>query len=310
MAASSAGVGAPNTATDWFKDARYGVAQHILGDGSSPAAYQASIAAIDVEAIAGQLHEAGAGYYLLTLGQNNGYYCASNAAYTRYTGRSDCFVGRDLPMEFSNALQSRGIPLLLYFTCGAPSEDEAAARALGATEREPRHRYDWLLSETFRRRWSEVIGEWSDRYGERVSGWWFDGAFQWTGFDETYAEVYAAAAKHGNPDSILAFNPGVRPVGFYSAFDDYLAGEQNEPLSRPQSRWDNGKQWHTWTFLGSGWAEPDTRFDDQTWIAYLRAVTEREGVVTLDTGPIRDGTISPAQMGQLRAIKRVIREQA
>jgi len=40
----------------------------------------------DVEGLAKQLKSVGAGYYLITLGQNSGYYLSPNETYDRYVG--------------------------------------------------------------------------------------------------------------------------------------------------------------------------------------------------------------------------------
>jgi 3-methyl-2-oxobutanoate hydroxymethyltransferase len=57
-----------------------------------------------------------------------------------------------------------------------------------------------------------VIQEWSDRYGDKVAGWWFDGGYDHIKFNEAIAQTYAKAVKHGNPNAIVTFNPGVRLI--------------------------------------------------------------------------------------------------
>ena len=86
----------------------------------------------------------------------------------------------------------------------------------------------------FARKWAEVIQEWSDRYGDKVAGWWFDGGYEHVRFNEAIAEVYATAVKHGNPNAIVTFNPGVRLIRHTQA-EDYTAGELNDPFNRAPS---------------------------------------------------------------------------
>ena len=42
----------------------------------------------DVERLAEQLESVGARYYLITIGQNSGYYLSPNATYDRFVGRA------------------------------------------------------------------------------------------------------------------------------------------------------------------------------------------------------------------------------
>ena len=92
---------------------------------------------------------------------------------------------------------------------------------------------DQPIDLAFAEKWSEVIQEWSDRYGDKVAGWWFDGGYEHIGFNDAIADRYAAAVKHGNPKAIVTFNPGVKVIRWTKA-EDYTAGELNEPL--PSSR--------------------------------------------------------------------------
>ena len=67
-----------NPNTGWFKDARFGVFMHFLpGDDQGLDA----VGKFDTAALAGQLETIGARYFVLTLGQNSGYFNAPNATY-------------------------------------------------------------------------------------------------------------------------------------------------------------------------------------------------------------------------------------
>jgi hypothetical protein len=107
----------------------------------------------------------------------------------------------------------------LYLPCQTPNEDARAQRAFGL----PTGVKDQPIDVTSARQWAEVIQEWSDRYGDGVAGWWFDGAYEWVHFDEKIASIYASAVKHGNPNAIVTFNPGVSLVRHTEA-EDFTAG--------------------------------------------------------------------------------------
>jgi hypothetical protein len=202
-----------NRNTDWFKEARYGVFMHFLpGDAQQLALTEQ----FDVDALARQLEEIGAKYFVLTLQQNSGYCVSPNRAYSRITKYcpGERASQRDLPLDLYNALYPRGIRLMLYLPCQPPNRDTLAQRAFGL----PEGPADQPLNEEVAQKWAEVIQEWSDRYGDKVAGWWFDGGYEHIQFNEAIARIYAQAVKHGNPDAIVTFNPGVKssavhPVG-------------------------------------------------------------------------------------------------
>jgi hypothetical protein len=302
---------ANNPNTDWFKDARYGVFMHFLpGDAKG----LALVKDFDVEALAGQLETMGAKYFVVTLGQNSGYFNSPNAAYDRYTGYGpgERCSSRDLPLDLYRALKPRGIKLMLYLPCQTPNQDARAQKAFGLRE----GAQDQPVNVEFARKWAEVIQEWADRYGEKVAGWWFDGGYQHIGFNEAIAEPYAKAVKHGNPKAIVTFNPGVSLVRHTRA-EDYTAGELNEPFGVvSSSRWVEGSQWHALTFLGSNWGGRNTRFPAERWARWVTAATAKGGVVTFDMGPNYNpqsgpiGALAPAQVEQVKAVQAALQKTA
>jgi hypothetical protein len=297
-----------NPNTDWFRDAKYGVFMHFLpGDAQG----FARVKEFDVDALARQLETAGAGYFVITLGQNSGYFISPNAAYERQTGYApgEKCARRDLPLDLFRALDPKGIRLMLYLPCQVPNQDARAQKAFGLAQGPQ----DQPIDLEFARQWAGVIQEWSDRYGDKVAGWWFDGGYDHIHFNEAIAQVYAAAAKHGNPKAIVTFNPGVKVVHHTDA-EDYTAGELNDPLQIvPASRWLSGSQWHALTYLGSNWSHRDTRHAAQAWADWVKAVVAPEGVVTLDLGPNWDpaqgpiGSLAEPQLAQVRAVRDAVR---
>ena len=301
--------GSKNPNTDWFSQAKFGVFMHFLP--GSPAGLK-QVEQFDVKALAKQLEEMRAGYFVLTLGQNSGYFNSPNIAYNRRTGYAPgerCSV-RDLPLDLYAALRAKGIRLMLYLPCQVPNEDRRAQKAFGLAEG-PK---DQPVDNAFAEKWSEVIQEWADRYGDKVAGWWFDGGYAHIGFNGNIADRYAAAVKHGNPKAIVTFNPGVKVIRWTRA-EDYTAGELNEPLSVvPNDRWLDGSQWHALSYVGDTWARRNIRFTDIQWIDWTRKVVARQGVLTLDMGPNYDpaagpiGSLAEAQVKQVKAIGTALRQ--
>lgn len=300
-----AGTSSPDT--DWFHDAKYGVFMHFLpGDPSQ----LKLVERFDVGAVAGQLSEMGAKYFVITLGQNSGYFISPNDTYERMTGykRGERCSVRDLPLDLFGVLKPRGIKLMLYLPCQVPNEDARAQKAFGL----PTGKKDQPIDLAFASKWGEVIGEWARRYGDKVAGWWFDGGYEHIGFNNAIAARYASAVKEGNARAIVTFNPGVRVVR-HTESEDYTAGELNEPLNVvPKDRWLNGSQWHALTYVGTNWGRRDTRYTGEQWAAWVSAVVARGGVVTLDMGPNWDssagpiGSFSENQIVQVKAIKAAV----
>ncbi len=304
LLATAARAGDKNPATDWLHEAKIGAFMHFLPSEST----YPLVDKFDVPAVARQLADAGVRYLVFTLGQNSGYMNSPNAVYEKLAGYAphERCSRRDLPKELAAALKPHGIRLMLYLPCQTPNRDLKAVRAFALPEKPVNG--DRRLDPAFAARWARVIQEWSDRYGQTVCGWWFDGGYKSVAFNSDIARVYEQAVRHGNPNAVVTFNPGVS-LRRWTDSEDYTAGELNEPFKFAcAGRWLDGSQWHVLTFLGKHWGARGARFPDEQWTRWVCDVTARGGAVTLDLGPNYDpsagpiGTFSREQWKQLRAI--------
>lgn len=303
-----------NSNTDWFMNAKYGYLFHYLAGyndikGSNIEEWNNSVNSFDVNTFADQMEEAGAGYVIFTLGQNSGYYSSPNPTYETLAGYP---VGaktstRDLPLDLYNALNPKGIKLILYLPSNAPAGDSFAANNMGLTIK---NGYDWNVNHEFGDKWEQVIQTWSDRYGSKIAGWWFDGFYSWNGFDPTFAKKYTQAAKHGNPDAMVTFNPGISIQKNPQAedYEDYISGELGSFSTVPSGRWLDGLQWHILSYLGSTWSKPEVKYTDLAITKYIKSVNQNQGVVTMDAAIYRNGALSPGQFEQMKAIKASVRD--
>ena len=307
---STSGQSDHNRNTDWLKEAHYGVLMHFL---PADAKGLALVNQFDVKALAGQLEAIGAKYLILTLGQYAGYYNAPNANYDKRVGYApgERCATRDLPLELYSELRPKGIKLMLYLTCQVGCQDGRAQEAFGL----PRGPKEQPLDQDFAEKWAEVIQEWSDRYGDKVSGWWFDGGYPQLGFNNAMAWAYADAAKHGNPKAIVSFSATMGPSRALEA-EDFTGGETEQPFDLiPSSRWRDGSQWHVLTYLGTRWAGRDTRFSSEQWAGWATQVAAKGGAMTLDMGPNYDpnagpvGSLAEAQMAQVKAIRAALEKR-
>jgi hypothetical protein len=294
----------------WMKGARWGVMTHYLADWRARADkeqmsvenWNRMIDNFDVEGLAKQLESVGAGYYLITIGQGSGYYLAPNATYDKISGvvPSKCST-RDLVSDLYEPLNKRGIKLMVYLPAGG----------LRGQYRDPQ---DTRRSEA-QLKWEQVISDWSNRFGNKVVGWWFDGCYTPNGMyrfsDPPNFKSFAEAARAGNPNSALAFNPGVinRALSI-TPYEDYTGGEINllerASMRRHVNGIIDGAQIHYLSFLGQTWGMGTPRMTAEKAITDSLKVIKEGGAVTWDTPIQKSGLIAPEYMEQLTAIGKAI----
>ena len=302
IAAAGIAAGAVVASDDWMPG-RVGVFAHYLPE-ESTFRYTENF---DVAGLVSQLRAMKADYFLLTLGQNSGWYCAPNATYEGLAGygTGERCSRRDIPAEIIAALKGTGIRFGLYLPCQPANRDTRAAVRFGLAEKGVNGGNDRYLTAEAAERWAAVIREWAVRYGEGVSLWWFDGAYGWCGFNDEIAKLYKAACRAGNPAVPVAFNGGVRNLAPESQ-SDFWAGEENEPLSvvPHEGRWHRpGVQWHVVTPMGFTWMWPDCRFRDATFRDWIHQCTSRGGMCTLEMKiDIKTGILDRGQSEQFARI--------
>ena len=311
----TAGLAQAQNRADWMATAKWGVMTHYLADWKakdynldmSVDEWNSLIDKFDVETLAKELQSVGASYYLISLGQNSGYYLSPNATYDKLVGiRPSKLSHRDLITDLYTALHKRGIKLMVYLPSGAPNGDKPADAAL-----------QWqngpYPNREFQVKWEQIIREWSKRWGNKISGWWFDGCY----FPDTMYrspevpnfESFAAAARAGNPNSAVAFNPGVvyRIISM-SPYQDYTAGEIDKPdlvtVRRAVDGKVDGTQIHMLSYLGRTWGRGDPRFTTEQVVEYTKKITDFGGAVTWDVPIQMNGTISQPFLDQLSALAK------
>lgn len=292
--------------TDWFKDAKWGVFTHYLTFAETTAdEWNNQVGKFDVAGLVAQLRQVGARYYFITLGQNSGHYCSPNKTNDSIVGinPSKC-SRRDLVSDLYYALEPYGIKLMVYMSSDGPWDDPIAIEKLGCKWGYkdvpsccwgPEKTGERLVG--FHLKWKAIIREWSLRWGDKICGWWVDGCYF---ADAMYRhpkppnfQSFAAAMKAGNPDSIVAFNPGVlTPVISHTKYEDYTAGEISEAFPVCPGRWVDGAQYHILNYLGERWCGGMPRFADEFVLGYTKDVTSKGGVVTWDV-PITPAGLIP-----------------
>jgi alpha-L-fucosidase len=300
----------------WMKQARFGIMVHYLADwrsrtdsiATTPSIWNDMINHFDVEGLAEQVKSTGAGYLIFTIGQNSGYFLAPNKTYEKITGITGKCSQRDLVNDLSAALKKRGLKLIVYLPSGAPGGDSEARTALqwqnGPNE-----------NKAFQQNWEAIIRDWSLRWGKKIDGWWFDGCYwpniMYRGEKAPNFASFAAAARAGNAESVVAFNPGVvyRTISL-TPYEDYTAGEIDKPemitIKRSYNGKVDGKQIHVLSFLGKTWGMGEPRFTAEQVINFANQVTQPGGAITWDTPVQRNGLISSSFIEILQALGKAI----
>jgi hypothetical protein len=184
---------------------------------------------------------------------------------------------------------------------------------LGPVSPNPKHPdWDGLRNAKASTLWSDVIREWSDRWGSKVAGWWFDGAYapgeQFFYKDGPNFESLAEAAKSGNSESIVAFSNGIATNGWsWTPAADYFDGDTPQPLGfTPSGRrlGPTGEQHHMLSYLGARWGNGTAppRFNDTELAGYAKAAASGEWVQTWDLPMLDDGSFPERFLEQVKRV--------
>lgn len=148
------------------------------------------------------------------------------------------FPDRDLFGEVTDALKSHNLKALVYFS--APGFDWAERYVPNRATKDIWNNYIQSKSMS---QWDAVaeliVKFYSDKYGDKIDGWWFDRTKRVGGTLTTDAEyrTMARAARSGNPNSILAFHHSTGPLNRGTPYCDYTAGHPH-PMKYSKGPWD------------------------------------------------------------------------
>lgn len=313
----------------WFSAPGYGLFMHYLADNDTTLdEWNRRTDAFDVELVADQAATAGAKWMYLTAGQNSGFYCSPNMTYDSILaerGFKPRCSERDLISDFADALLKRGIYPMVYSTSMGPFFDDEAIQALEAVppwncnkhvgnyEHVKKYAVSDPLLKKFQTYWEAMHREWSLRWGKKVNGWWIDGSYysdkMYRHADAPNFESFASAIRAGNPESMIAFNPGiVTPPHTLSSLEDYTAGEANEPWAMLDSDFNvpDGAVKHILTYTGVTWNAGEQRFCQNELSALIQTAEHRGVALTLDVPfSSENGAINPRAIDAFRAIPQL-----
>ena len=121
--------------------------------------------------------------------------------------------------------------------------------------------------------------------------------------------TFAAAARAGNPDAAVAFNPGVvYRILSMTPYEDFTAGEIDKPdrvtIRRSADGKMDGVQIHMLSYLGETWGRGTPRFTSEEVIGFSKKLWDAGGAVTWDVPVDLTGKIAQPFLDQLRACER------
>jgi alpha-L-fucosidase-like protein len=327
LEAEDAGATRPSVSsdTDWMRQAKFGIFVHyqyriMLGysvatnpsfpktEEMSAAGWNRFVDGFDVAGFAKQMGEAKVGWVVFCLDDHYfAWPCAPNKTFDEFTGFApgEKCSRRDLIMELADALNARGVKLIVYFAGlnGYMKEakvlagllDDPAGRG-GINEKRP-------PSPETRERRLAVLKEYADRYQDKIAGWWFDGMKL-----NSYAaepndwSTLASIVRGPNSHAVIAFSYGknehacVRP-----GVDDFTGGDTwtKQDLARLTPRHSpaqNGILWHGKIYCGNIYHGQGTsnQFTTDELLQWIKTCNSEGGICTLDwpfdpkTGLLKD----------------------
>jgi len=327
------GVSTGDHSPNWMRDGKYGVFMHyqyriLLGysvatvpkfprpDQMTAEEWNRLVDGFDAKGFADQMAEGGVGWVIFCLDDHHfAWPCAPNAAFSKFTGYApgEKCSRRDLFGDVADALQARGVKLIAYYAgLNGYMKEPKVSEGL-ADDGKP----GTAPTAEGRRRRLAVLKEYADRYGEKISGWWFDGMAL-----DSYRELpddwwaLESVVRSANPHAVIAFSYGRNEQAcLVKGVDDFTGGDtwkkqdlkQLTPALLPAQE---GILWHGKIYCGDVYHGQGTtnQFGDDELINWIKTCNQQGGVCTLDwpidppTGKLKDFGFA-----QLKRIRQAIK---
>ena len=295
--------------TGWMVAAKYGLMTHwtpLTQPRRGPKKpYCEAVRDFDVDSYVKMVQETGAGYLVFTTGWGGFWFPAPIRAI------NDAMPGRgcdqDLVMELADALHKRNIKLMLYWDWNIGMEDYRKAWGSDLSQWPPRL--------------SAFLEEVGQRYGTKLSGFFFDGGYESQVYPYRFPfEMVTRAAKTGNPNRVVSYNNWIFPK--LTSFQDYWIGESTHDLLPPPGATafgpggpQEGMQAHLNTFLDDfDWCHTKPNTDmlppwhtTEEVVNYVKLAIAEKTVPTINISIYQDGTVQEATLKQMQAVRRAIR---
>jgi len=305
--------------TKWMADSGYGLMFQWGGWGypqhGPKKEWPKMIDDFNVESFANMCAEAGAGYVVWSATWMTYYFPAPIKAIENILpGHTS---SRDLIGELADALNKRGIKMILYYNLGgwwAKNEVPKYGWAKNGPSEED-HKY---FTETF----CSITTEVGKRYGKKLAGWMIDDGMI---YYPAPFEQMGKALKSGNPDRLISYNSWILPR--FTDFQDFFMGEGNEDgkagsgpkggdgiiAKGPQK----GLQGFACFVLdGPDWGlykaetkiKPPRLTRDQI-TALVNNALERKLALSFNLLMYEDGSVSPESLDMMKYVRTIVRRK-
>lgn len=302
--------------TKWLADSGYGLMVQWGGWGypqhGPKKEWPKMIDDFDVEKFANMLLETGAAYVVWSATWISYQFPAPIKAIDNILPGRTC--QRDLIGDLADALNKRGIKLILYYHLGH-----------GEQFNKDWWKKNWVSHDDMTRffdNFCAITTEVGNRYGKRLSGWMIDdGMIYYPG----PFERMGGALKAGNPDRLVAYNSWVMPR--FTEFQDFFFGEGNEkgidgagPIGGngivAQGPQKGLQGFANFILDGPDWGiyKPETVIMPPVYTkdqieTLVRNAMARKFAVSFNLLMYEDGSVSPASLEMMKYVKNIVRRK-
>jgi hypothetical protein len=305
------------SSTAWMADSKYGL-MITWSAASQPRTgpkkpYAEAVRDFDVNAFADMVAGTGAGFVEFATSWADYYFPAPIKAIDRILpGRT---AKRDLIGDLADALNARGVKLMLYYHAG---HGDAAWWAKTGFEAPDKTEYF--------KRWEAIVNEIGLRYGSKLAGYWFDDATAVYYPQQAPWETMTAAAKAGNAGRAICYNSWIWPKA--TDFQDYFCGEgeltdeaitgdgylpiggsgrfTGGPEAGLQATITTTNEGYDWGHIQPETAIPAPRLSTAKMIELMQKAAARRVVPVLNLEVYQDGMPSPEAIEEFKAIRAAI----
>ncbi|SHJ03582.1 alpha-L-fucosidase [Pseudozobellia thermophila] len=308
---------------DWFKDAGYGLMFQWTNratpkEGDTLKDWEQKVNDFDVQRFVNRVEETGAAYVIWSITWGQQYISAPIAALDKLIGGRT--TERDLLGEMADLLHAKGIKLIFYYHYGYDcyhSKDPEWMEVAGGYEADKSRLYKNV---------NDIIAEVGRRYGDKLNGWFFDGAQRYydSRFDNSQGGPLSAsfkkmgeAARTGNARRILTYNSWILPR--VTEFQDYYAGEGLQQFTNLDGgRFVEGKHKglmaHTCFPLEERWGHIDfnrpikkPKYSIDELVGYVKHAQENRYPLSINLEMYEDGSVSSESLKLLKELRQRIR---
>ncbi len=305
------------SSTTWMTDAKYGLmftwtstTQPRTGVQKS---YEQAVNDFDVNAFADMVQKTGAGFIVFATSWSTYYFAAPIQAVEHLMPGHT--TKRDLIRELADALNARGIKLMIYYHAGRPQPNWWAGGGAQTMDRA-----DYFNE------WESTIREIGLRYGDKLAGFWFDDGTTFYYTLQAPWEAMTTAVKAGNPARVVGYNSWILPKA--TNFQDFACGEGgfvdrlmddpelpaggsgiflNGPQKGLQATLTTTMEPGDWGHTAVNTPVPAPQYNADQMIGYLRTAIARKLVPIINLEVYQDGSASPATIEEFKVIKSAIK---